>query len=779
MFYIKDNGKFEGKSPPEHYKFKYKPDDFQLHGFNAIENNHNILVTAHTGAGKTALALYGIGKWLKENKQVIYTSPIKTLSNQKFNDFSKDFDDVGIMTGDVKINPSAKLLIMTAEILRNSLIRKNNDTVYEWNFNPNDVKCVILDEVHFINDVNRGMVWEEIIVNLPSNIQLIMLSATINGAMELASWVGNMKQIPCHHIPTPFRPVPLKHYIFYNNKKHLLLEGDSKWNHNTWTNIRRNINNKIKRKEKMPTHNDNFHEFLTYLSLERLMPSTIFILSRKNVERTANNIRYNFNDSKEMKQVILTWNKHLYKYVDTYSNTYQWNMVKNLVEKGIGIHHSGLIPILKDMIEILYSKKLIKVLIATETFAMGVNMPTKSTVFMDLVKFDGTSKRFLKTDEYIQMAGRAGRRGIDTFGEVFILPNLRDLPKETDLKKMMLSLPKKITSKVIIDYNYILKQLLKYDNSNIYDFLLKNINKTYFSKEIYKLNASDEKQMIEKKKELDNISVDSDEYDIYIGMMKLKKKISSSNYKSSKKKKMRRQLNNMNSKLKLTESITNKYHIENEYSILKNNYEFNKDIFVNMIDILLEFLKKNKMLDNKNNYTPIGRIIAEINECNPLILGNMILNNFFDDLAFEEIMAVLSIFIADRTLEEQYITDLPISYNLQDKMNNLQKTINKFMEDEEELNNKLPIKFYLDWELSTGMFNAIYYWSKGKDWKFVSEYYNSFEGNFIKNVLRLTNLVKNLYNIAGIMKNVKLLNMLEDYEEKLIRDFVTVDSLYL
>ena len=134
-------------------------------------------------------------------------------------------------------------------------------------------------------------------------------------------------------------------------------------------------------------------------------------------------------------------------------------------------------------------------------------------------------------------------------------------------------------------------------------------------------------------------------------MMKLKEKIKSSSYRTSQKKKLRRQLNNMNSKLKLTESITNKYHIENEYSILKNNYEFNKDIFKNMIDILLEFLKKNKMLDVNNNYTPIGRIIAEINECNPLILGNMILNKFFDDLAFEEIMAVLSIFIADRTLE--------------------------------------------------------------------------------------------------------------------------------
>ena len=261
--------------------------------------------------------------------------------------------------------------------------------------------------------------------------------------------------------------------------------------------------------------------------------------------------------------------------------------------------------------------------------------------------------------------------------------------------------------------------------------------------------------------------------------MKLKEKINSSNYRSGQKKKMRKQLNNMNKSLKVTENISKKYHLENEYNILKNNYEFNKDIFKNMIDILLNFLKKNKMLNDSNNYTTIGRIIAEINECNPLILGHMIKSNFFDDLLFEELMGILSIFIADRTVEEQYISDLPISFHLADIMKSLNKTIEKFIEDEQELNQELPIQFYLDWELSTGMFNAIYYWSQGKDWKFVSEHYNSFEGNFIKNILRLTNLVKNLYNIASIMKNIKLLNILEDYEEKLIRDFVTVDSLYL
>lgn len=779
MFYIKDTGKFEGEIPPEYYKFKYKPDNFQLYGFNAIHKNHNILVTAHTGAGKTSLALYGISKWLKENKQVIYTSPVKSLSNQKFNDFSQNFNDVGIMTGDVKINPSANLLIMTAEILRNSLIRKNNDNVYDWNFNPENVKCVILDEVHFINDIYRGMIWEEIIVNLPPNIQLIMLSATINGAEELAQWIGNIKKIPCHLISTLKRPVPLKHYIYWNEKKYLLLESDNKWNNNMWTTIYNNIHNSIKKKEKLIAPNNMFHNFLTYLSLKRLLPTTIFILNRKMVENTANNIRFNFNDSNDIKKIKTEWNKHLSKYKKIYSMTYQWNMIKNLVEKGIGIHHSGLIPILKDMIEILYSMKLIKVLIATETFAIGINMPTKSTVFTKLIKFDGNKKRLLNTEEYIQMAGRAGRRGLDKFGEVFILPTYNDMPTEQEIKKMMLSKPKKITSKVIIDYNYILKQLLNYDNSNIYDFLINKINMTYFCKEIYSINNNDIKLMKEKKKELNNTIVDNDDYNIYIDIMKLKEKINSSNYRSSQKKKMRKQLNILNNSLKITENISKKYNLENEYNILKNNYIFNKNIIKNIIDILLDFLKKKNMLDDNNNYTPIGRIVAEINECNPLILSHMIKNNFFDNLSFAELMGILSIFIVDKTIEEQYISDLPISIELQNKLNSLYKVINKFIEDEEELNNKLPIKFYLDWDLSTGLFNSIYYWSQGKDWKFVSQYYNSFEGNFIKNVLRLINLVKKIYNIATIMKNIKLINILEDYEEKLIRDFVTIDSLYL
>ena len=157
---------FTGNPPTNYFEFKYPLDNFQLWGCKAIDDDENVLATAHTGSGKTTLALYAIAKCIKMGKKVIYTSPIKTLSNQKFKEFSDLFPDVGIITGDIKINPTAQCLIMTAEILRNSLLRKHNDTIYEWNFNPEEVSIVILDEVHFINNQERGKVWEEIIINL-------------------------------------------------------------------------------------------------------------------------------------------------------------------------------------------------------------------------------------------------------------------------------------------------------------------------------------------------------------------------------------------------------------------------------------------------------------------------------------------------------------------------------------------------------------------------------------------------------------------------------------
>ena len=486
---ILKTGDFNEENPPQYFSFKYEPDHFQKWGFKAISQNENILVTAHTGAGKTCLALYAIAKWLSENEenQVIYTSPIKTLSNQKFKEFGEHFNDVGILTGDVKINPTAKLLIMTAEILRNSLLRKTDERVYEWNFNPDSVKCVILDEVHFINNPERGKVWEEIITNLDPSIQLVMLSATISGAEELATWVAKLKSKNCHLIPTPFRPVPLHHYLYFKDELHCVKDNTS-WKENEWSQVIAGLKKQNKGKYVPNKFNINqLFECIEYCRKRDMMPINVFLLNRSLTEDIAKKIPFNLVDSSECSEITKIWNKYLLKYRDVYQHTQQWDFLLGLAQKGIGVHHSGIIPILKEIIEILYESKLIKVLIATETFAMGVNMPTRTVIFTQTTKYDGNGKRALKPEEYGQMAGRAGRRGIDTFGTVIILPET-DMQSEAEAKKMIMSPPQKISSKLDIDYSFILKRMaMKYETGNkdfVVEYLADSIRNTMLANEI-------------------------------------------------------------------------------------------------------------------------------------------------------------------------------------------------------------------------------------------------------------------------------------------------------
>jgi len=794
-FYQLKTGNFTGEKPPMFYNFKYNPDHFQLHGFKGIYEKDNILVTAHTGAGKTALALYAAAMHLSrdENAQVVYTGPIKTLINQKFKDFSEDFDDVGIMTGDIKINPSARLLVMTAEILRNAIFRMNSkdEDIYDWHFNPKKVKCVILDEVHFINNNDRGMVWEEIITNLDPSIQLVMLSATINGAERLAKWVGNIKKKMCYHIPTPFRPVPLKHFVFWDDELHLLLEGDSKWNSGSWSKVKKLVDIKVKnRKVKQPSY--YLERLVKYLKEKNQLPANIFLLNKIQVERTANNINLNFNNHEDVKEIEKVWNKHLGFYQEIYGTTAQWNNIKSLACKGIGIHHSGLIPIMKEIVEILYEKKLIKVLIATETFAIGVNMPTKTTIFTNLNKFDGKSKRLLNTEEYIQMAGRAGRRGLDTYGTVVILPG-KFMEMESSIKKMMTGNSRPLKSRISFDYNYILKQLLNYQDSgstDIFDdYIINNINMTYFGSEIKGFIDYDKECILKLQSDLEKYTYDEDIMKDYIILKDVEEKLAPKKNSWLKlNRKVIKKLNQEKSKiLKKLESIDmtqyeSIYNIKQNISSKSQDLDLSEQSIRKQIHLLTDFLKSQGFVNNDDenvSLTTYGKIMAQVNECNPMILGYMLQEKIFSGLTFDEIVALLSIFIDDRSLESESIENLPISDMVKDRMYCIGDIVNRFADDEVELSNKLPYPVVSDWYLHTNLLAAIKEWAKGKTWKEIYHLYPTFEGNFIKNVLRLTNLIKNVYLIAKITKDSELLNTMEEFESKMIRGFVTTDSLYI
>ncbi len=786
-------GKYDQDMPPSHFEFNYQPDNFQLWAFKGINDFDNILVTAHTGAGKTAPALYAIKMWLDLNNenQVIYTSPIKTLSNQKFKEFGEHFDNIGILTGDVKINPSGNLLIMTAEILRNSLLRKNNEKVYEWNFNPDKVKCVILDEVHFINNLERGKVWEEIIANLKPDIQLVMLSATISGAENLASWIAKLKNKNCHLIPTPFRPVPLHHYLYFKDDLHCVKDNTS-WKDGKWSEVIAGLK-KLKKnnKGKKGFNYKQLFDSIQYCKDNDILPVNVFLLNRGLTEQVAKRIPFNLLDKDEISEVEKVWNNYLLKYRDIYETTHQWTFVYSLAVKGIGVHHSGIIPILKEIVEILYESKLIKVLIATETFAMGVNMPTRTVIFTQTKKFDGSGSRCLRPEEYGQMAGRAGRRGLDTFGTVIILPE-DDMPNEQDAKKMIMSPPQKISSKLDIDYTFILKRLsLKIDENDetpTLEYLSNSIKDTMLAKEVDFSMKSIVRNLEQHNTSLKDYSEVEEFFEKFIEYKNLESKIEDNRtalIKISNKilKKYESQIKVLEEEIKpKKDTLQEWYKLESEKNNLERQLKTSSVQFENQIKIILNYLIESDIVIFEEDYklTPLGRIVSEVNECNPLVLGYIISNNYLNQLEFNEIVALLSIFIADKSIEEPYFSDLDISKNFHEILSNIGRFVDAKAVEETEINNELSYNFWSNWDLHLSMFNVTLEWAKGDlKWNQVYHLYDTFEGNFCRNILRLVNLIRNVESIAILIKNHDLINKLEGYQEKLVRDIVLNDSLYL
>ena len=502
------------EDPP--IKFPFELDEFQKRSILRLENHQNVLVCAHTSSGKTVVAEYGIALGKRHSKRVLYTSPIKALSNQKYREFKKKFEDVGILTGDVSINPEAQCLIMTTEILQNSLY--NNSELL------NQVEWVVFDEIHYINDNERGHVWEEILILLPKGIGIIMLSATVPNYMEFAQWVGDIKETKVYVQNTLKRVVPLQHTLFIDsnnvykvkekdkvNKAKIdqafhFLEDEKKYQHNYRKN--REIKNKeneyyenimyfekykqksnkkenwrknnLKKAYQKDGYNKNqpyqpkitkmhhkIEEIVDYLDNEDLCPAVIFVFSIKKITEYAKML--------SLKNLVpLHQQKEISDFYESVVNSMpledrripQVQELREILQSGIGMHHAGLLPILKETIEVLYSRGLIKILFATTSFSIGLNMPTRTVVFTDIYKFNDTCKEILSSSEYLQMCGRAGRRGIDEIGNVFILlTELSNKHEKDEVINMLEGKGDNVVSKFRICY----RTLLSFFTRNIKD----------------------------------------------------------------------------------------------------------------------------------------------------------------------------------------------------------------------------------------------------------------------------------------------------------------------
>ena len=401
-------------------------DPFQKKAIQLIEEGHSLLVCAPTGTGKTVIAEYVIEQALLRSEEVIYTAPVKALSNQKYRDFrDKWVDKIGIVTGDVSINPRAPILIMTTEIYRNSL--------FEDPKRLRHVRWIIFDEIHYLDDPERGTVWEEAILFSPTHVQLLGLSATVPNSRELADWIQTVHGHPIDIVEETHRIVPLRFYFqcqgkIFPSPEALYREGYR--GRNRWPALWRIPPGQVP--PNLRIYPNREEALIEELEQQQHLPCLYFAFSRRRVEELAWQLASRSFVQRDEKEALEKLYADLLNRYGLNDEKSAWEL-GDLVSKGIAYHHAGMLPTLKEVVERLFTSRLIKLIFTTETFALGINMPARSVVFDKPTKKAEREVRVLRRREFYQMAGRAGRRGLDEAGFVY----LRLQPYELDYREVV------------------------------------------------------------------------------------------------------------------------------------------------------------------------------------------------------------------------------------------------------------------------------------------------------------------------------------------------------
>ena len=467
---------------PNTNQTNFKLDQFQEEAISFLKQGHSVVVSAPTGSGKTAIAEFVIEEALKGIDRVFYTTPLKALSNQKLHDFQKKYgvDKVGILTGDTAINRDAQIVVMTTEIYRNMLYGTLLGSVDE---NLKHLKYIVLDECHYMNDPERGTVWEESIIYSPSGIQILALSATIANAKDLAEWISNV-HTNTKLIESFTRPVPLRFFYFKESSLYPLLTT----NHQ--------LNPQLKQhKDSFNAHKQRFHDLqkhkakntevklpgmISELHKKGLLPAIYFVFSRKGCELSLKDCQplgFSLLTPEERKTLSTLIQEK------TYGNEFLFKH-KHLgfLYQGLAVHHAGLLPQWKTIVEELFSKGLIKVVFATETLAAGINMPAKTTIISNLGKRGDTGHKNLSSNQFLQMSGRAGRRGMDKVGNVVIKETIDHTAAFA--AKLATSLPEPLISQFSPNYSMVLNLLQNHSIEQIKDLLNKSFGQYLINKDL-------------------------------------------------------------------------------------------------------------------------------------------------------------------------------------------------------------------------------------------------------------------------------------------------------
>lgn len=808
--------------------YSYELSDFQKQAIMAIVEGNHVLVTAHTGSGKTLPAEFAIEHFVKMGKKVIYTSPIKALSNQKYHVFKEKFPHIsfGLLTGDIKTNPGADVLIMTTEILMNRLFELSDSQTSKNKFLSfdidikEDLAAVVFDECHYINDKHRGQVWEQSIMMLPPQVQMIMLSATIDNPTRFAHWCESVKESDRKSVvicSTNHRVVPLTHYVFMTSNEGLfkkmndkdasatvrkslckcltIQEADGKFRPDTYKTVS-NITSLMTKHNMRTNRQFVLNELIGHLHKESMLPAIIFVFSRRLVEQCAEEVQVNLLNDDSLResnpyQIQKECDAILRRLPNwrEYAELPEYTRLVSLLQKGVGIHHSGMIPVLREIVELMISKKYIKVLFATESFAIGLDCPIKTAVFISLKKHDGGEyPRYLMSHEYTQMAGRAGRRGIDTIGNVIHCSNLFDLPDLTTYKEILGGVPQKLTSKFQIYYPMILNLLS--DSIEYEEF----VKKSMLSSELESIENGLRMQIAELESGLsekkDGFKTVKCAIEILQEFHDLNKSLEMASNK--KRKEVDKKMAEI---LKSNPTVSKDIVYFREYESLKTGLQkkireldSTSQYIDNQIHNVIRVLRKREIVhEDSFTLTEVkGQICRQIAEVNPVLMTEIIVG--FNDFAeFEPIhlAGFLSVFTDVRVSSGEDVGPNNCSNCglVNDRIRDLNRICNSLIEDEEEVRiysgenldrfSYTIVDDVMDWCLCENEGECRLLLQRLSDDKGVSA------GDFTKAILKISTVARELISVCENMGKIDLMNRLSKIDGLILKHVSTNQSLYL
>ena len=786
---------------------------FQKWAIKAIVDGDHTLITAHTGSGKTLPAEFAIKHFVSQGKKVIYTAPIKALSNTKLHDLRGKYPDVsfGIITGDISDNPEADVLIMTTEILPMTLTNRKIDNAplaFEMDI-ENDLAAVVFDEVHYINDSDRGHIWEQAILLLPPQVQLIMLSATIDKPTSFAEWIeeekhkqsldANQKPKHVYLASTNHRVVPLSHYLWFtchkstikaakgtsnesllikhSNKPILLKDATGKFYDKNFTELTA-LNNHLKNVRITRQHVIN--GLIRHLKSDNGLPAICFVFSRRQVEIAASEVNFTLFEegdttpstiANECKQLLI---RKLPNYRE-YLNLPEYKKMIDLFQKGIGIHHAGVLAIFREITEILFERKLLKLLFATETLAVGINFSTSSVIYTGVHKFDGDNLRLLAPHEYTQISGRAGRRGIDAVGKVWLCANLIDMPDIglAECKQMLCGKPQTLSSKFKL--SFALTLTLVQEQKSVVDFA----NQSLLNQDVIKELRHTDEEIIK----LENVLAKPQYY--RSDEVAVKNYCSYTNELTMSNNKRKKALYKMLHSLE-TEypSIKDDLKVYNEKCCIEKRLEnarmyrrTTKDHIENVVHRTTSLLSHKGFVDNNKYITSCGIVASQFQEFHSLAFTQLMEEtDYFSKLDSAELAGIFAMCVSTSTPE------IPSPSTTNELVNKTSVRLRDVLNEYYDLERKFDIFSGANYETGFDLQQHVIDWCLADNEANCLEILQNlpvFLGEFVKCLLKINHMAVEVERAAEMASRLDLVLKMKKIPEHTLKFIATNQSLYI